>query len=437
MKQFKQILKFELKNYFQNKIFTGITVFLMVAIVVAMFFPQISSRLDSDSDNGDSDVDYVGDSDVDYVGNSGGDSSQINENDDSLPIMLISGKNGADVKDIFAQTFTDYSVRLSDESEDTIKSKITSNEIKCAFIIDSLTSFRYFVNNLSMYDSNDLIAQELMQSIYTTTALVQGGFSPEQASEIISVQIDGKVETLGKDQMQNYFYTYIMIFALYMCILLYGQMVATNVASEKSSRAMELLITSAKPTSMIFGKVLASCLAGLTQLVCVFGTAFISFNLNKDYWDADGIMAMMFDIPLHLLIYMLIFFILGFAIYAFMYGAMGSVATKVEDVNTLVLPITMVFVVGFIIVVTAFTSSTVDSTLMKICSFIPFTSPMSMFTRIAMSTVPFYEILISIIILFISAIATGILSAKIYRMGVLLYGAKPKFKDLINGLKNS
>lgn len=86
----------------------------------------------------------------------------------------------------------------------------------------------------------------------------------------MSIQITGEVESLGKDQFQNFFYTYIMIFALYMVILLYGQMVATNVATEKSSRAMEVLITSAKPNSMMFGKVLASCIAGLDAARCCY-----------------------------------------------------------------------------------------------------------------------------------------------------------------------
>ena len=74
-----------------------------------------------------------------------------------------------------------------------------------------------------------------------------------------------------------------MIFALYTVIVLYGQMVASNVANEKSSRAMELLVTSAKPINMMFGKVIASCLAGLMQLVAVFGSAFLFFNINKEY----------------------------------------------------------------------------------------------------------------------------------------------------------
>ena len=140
---------------------------------------------------------------------------------------------------------------------------------------------------------------------------------------------------------------------------------------------------------------------------------------------------------LHLLVYMIIFFILGFAVYAFMYGAMGSVASKLEDINTLVMPITLIFVAGFLVVVFSFTSDAIDSVLMKICSFVPFTAPMAMFTRIAMGNVAIYEIIISIVILIISAIAIGAISAKIYRVGVLLYGARPKIKDILNTVKKS
>ena len=260
------------------------------------------------------------------------------------------------------------------------------------------------------------------------------GMTAEQALEVMTFPVEGQVETLGKDQMQNFFYTYIMIFALYMVILLYGQMVATNVATEKSSRAMEVLITSAKPTSMMFGKVIASCLAGLIQLVAVFGSALLFYNLNKSYWDNNMVIDSIFNIPPELLVYMLVFFILGFLIYAFMFGAVGSTASKLEDINTSVMPITMLFIIAFVVVMTSMSSGEVDNTLMLVCSYIPFTSPMSMFTRIAMSTVPWYKIGASIAILIGSTIGVGVLSAKIYRVGVLMYGTTPKIKDIIKAV---
>lgn len=193
---------------------------------------------------------------------------------------------------------------------------------------------------------------------------------------------------------------------------------------------MELLITSANPTSMMFGKVLASCIAGFSQLVLIFGTAILFFNINKEDF-TNPLLASLFDIPVELFVYMIIFFILGFLIYAFMFGAVGSTASKLEDINTSVMPITFSFIAALMVVVFSMTSATVDNTLMIICSYFPLTSPMAMFTRIAMSTVKWYEIAISISILVGSTACIGLLSAKIYRVGVLLYGTPPKIGTLI------
>ena len=411
MKQFRKIFNFELKYYLKNKVFAGVTVFLVLLIAVVMFFPRIMEAFKSGDDSTESAAD--------------------------LPVMLIKpdlSENTELITKIFAPAFPDYDVRCTDEELDSVKKKILSGDAECAFVMNGMTSYTYYVNNLSMYDMNTEVADELLRDLYRVNVMVENGMTAEQAGSVMSVQIEKNTESLGVDQMQNYWYTYIMIFALYMVILLYGQMVATNVATEKSSRAMELLITSAKPISMMFGKVIASCFAGLIQLVAIFGTALVCFSLNKPYWGENMIINSIFNMPPALLGYMLIFFVLGFLIYAFLYGAIGSTASKLEDINTSVMPITMLFVIAFIVVVYSFSAGTVDTLLMKICSFVPFTSPMAMFKRIAMSTVPVYEIVISVAVLAASVIGVGYVSAKIYRVGVLLYGTTPKLGAIIKAV---
>ena len=407
MKQFGKILKFELKGYMRNKVFVGITIFLVVAIAVVMFIPNIIAAFESD-DEGD-----------------------VTPTD--LPTMLVYAEDenlSAIVKEYFGNAFVDYNVKVAEGSVDELKNDIISGNAECAFVMNSASSYTYYVNNLSMYDINTEVANTVLQEVYRINAMVQNGLTPEQAGEIMSVQIESGTETLGKDQMQNFFYTYIMIFALYMVILLYGQMVATNVATEKSSRAMEVLVTSAKPTSMMFGKVLASCIAGFSQLVLVFGTAILLYNVNKEAL-SNPLIASIFDIPIELFIYLIVFFVLGFLIYAFMFGAIGSTASKLEDINTSVMPITFLFIIAFMVVMFSMSSGSVDNTAMLVCSYIPFTSPMAMFTRICMSTVAWYEIAISIAILIGSTVGIGVLSAKIYRVGVLLYGMPPKFSNIM------
>ena len=406
MKQFGKILKFELKGYMRNKVFVGFTIFLVVAIAIVMFIPNIIAAFESDE-------------------------GDVTPTD--LPTMLVYAEDenlSAIVKEYFGNAFVDYNVKVAEGSVDELKNDIISGNAECAFVMNSASSYTYYVNNLSMYDSNTAIADTVLQEVYRINAMVQNGLTPEQAGEIMSVQIESGTETLGKDQMQNFFYTYIMIFALYMVILLYGQMVATNVATEKSSRAMEVLVTSAKPTSMMFGKVLASCIAGFSQLVLVFGTAILLYNVNKEAL-SNPLIASIFDIPIELFIYLIVFFVLGFLIYAFMFGAIGSTASKLEDINTSVMPITFLFIIAFMVVMFSMSSGSVDNTAMLVCSYIPFTSPMAMFTRICMSTVAWYEIAISIAILIGSTVGIGVLSAKIYRVGVLLYGMPPKFSTIM------
>lgn len=344
MKQFGKILKFELKNYAKNKAFVGVTIFLMVVIAIVMFFPRITALFESD-DTSDTTTD--------------------------LSIMLVKADDSTQadmVKETFAASFTDYDVQITDAEISVIKDKITSGDVECAFVMTGATSFTYYVDNLSMYDMNPDIATGVLQQIYQMNAMINGGMSAEDAAGVMSIQIDGEVESLGKDQMQNFFYTYIMIFALYMVILLYGQMVAMSVATEKSSRAMELLITSAKPINMMFGKVLAACMAGLVQLVAIFGSALVFYNVNKSYWGDNGIIDSIFNIPPELFVYMLVFFLLGFLIYAFLYGAISSTVSKLEDINTAVQPVTFLFVIGFMVVMFSMSSGSVDNILMQICS---------------------------------------------------------------------
>lgn len=413
MKQFSTILGFELKNFFKNKVFVGTTVFLAVVIAVVMFIPSIVDAVSSDNPSGN-----VGEKQVMLV---------------STDTELL----GEYIKDTFSAAFSDYDVTVTDKSEDEIKKAVKSGEVKCAFVLDDDFSYTYYVDNLSMYDTNSAIADEILQNVYRMSAMIVGGLTPEQASEIMSVRISGRVENLGVDQMENYWYTYIMIFALYMVIMLYGQTVASNVATEKSSRAMELLITSAKPTAMMFGKVFASCIAGIIQLLAIFGSAILFYNINKEHWSEIPIMSSIFDMPPMLLVYMIIFFMFGFLIYAFLYGAMGSMVSKLEDINTAVMPLTYTFIFAFIVVMGSISTGAVDNLLMVICSYIPFTSPMAMFARIAMSTVPIYEIVISIVILAASVFGVGYMSAKIYRAGVLLYGTSPKISAVIKAIRKS
>lgn len=407
MKQFGKILTFELKHYLKNKVFVGVTLVMVAVLAVVMFFPRISALLATEE----------------------GDHPQ-----QEAPVMLVKPHESLPeelIRQVFSSVFEGYQVELTHQEQETVRTAVAEGNAACAFVMTASNEYIYYVETLSMYDTNSALATEALQQVYRMNAMIGSGMTAEEAEAVMNIAVTGTVENLGKDQTQNFFYTYIMVFALYMVILLYGQMVATNVASEKSSRAMELLITSAKPTSMMFGKVIASCLAGLSQLIAIFGSSLVFYALNKDYWADNMIMDSIFNIPPELLVYMLVYFILGFLLYAFLFGAVGSTVSKMEDISTSISPINFLFVAGFLVAITGMTSGDTASPLMVFCSYFPFTASSVMFTRIAMSTVPLYEVILSMTILAGSTVGIGVIAAKIYRLGVLMYGKPPKITSLV------
>jgi len=261
------------------------------------------------------------------------------------------------------------------------------------------------------------------------------GVSQAETEEILNPPVSVNVENLGVSQTDTFFYTYIMLMALYMAIMIYGQLVASSVATEKGSRTMELLITSARPNSLLFGKIIAAGLSGLIQMAVLFGSAVLFYHINASAWAGNAVIASIFNMPLPMVGYVLLFFLLGFFLYAFMFGAVGSLVSRVEDVSASIMPIMMCFVFAFIVVITAVSSGNADSTLMIVCSYIPLTSPMAMFARVAMSMPAWYEIVISVVLLLATTVGIGFLSASIYRMGVLMYGKAPKPAELVKVIR--
>ena len=410
MSRFRTVFLFELKGHLKNKVVVGVTIFLILASAVLLFSPRFT----------------------------GGDAGAKQAAEDR-PVMLVRAGEPAEaarLQEIFGAVFTDYDVRETSLTAEEIRGQILDGEITCAFDIGGPDACTYYVNNLGMTDQAARQAAAVLQEDFRVREMAAAGIPAEKAAEILNHAVQVETVKLGKDQSFTFFYTYIMIFALYMVILMYGQMIATNVANEKSSRTMELLVTSVNTNAMIFGKVLATCLVGLIQLALIFGSSMLFYHLNSEFWVNDMIVSSIFNPPPALLLQLLLFFFLGFLVYAFLYGAVGSMVSRLEETTSAVMPVTMLFMISFFLVVIPLASGDTESTLIRICSFVPFSSPVAMFTRIAMGSVPLVEVILSVAILVLSAVLIGFLAARIYRIGVLLYGVKPSPAKIIALLKN-
>lgn len=410
MKHILQVLKFEYLSCIKNKSFIITTIILIALILLVSFLPiLLIGNLDSSDSNSEG----------------------------NAPVIAINNKAYNDnsiIEKEFSAAYKNYDIKITDENETELKNKVDDQSYDFAVVLNSPTTYTYITKNNSMFSDTESNLNNVIKSVYRIDTLSHNGISAEQADKILNTDITSNTITTSTDQTKNYISTYTMIMLLYMAIIMYGQMVSTSVVSEKNTRAMEMLITCAKPSHLMFGKVIGSGLAGLTQLaiIAVVGIASIG-TISSNALPGD--IKEFISFPISTILYALLFFIIGYFIYAFLLGAFSSLASRTEDLNTLITPIMMIFIIAFMIVVYSINTSAIDGVLMQVCSYIPFTAPIAMFARIAMSDVAIWEIIISIAVQLISVYLLGMLAAAIYKMGVLMYGKPPKFTEIIKMLK--
>lgn len=411
MKQFFAIFKFEYLNFIKNKIFIFLTIAIAVIIAVIAFYPRFSSSTDISLNFGEQ---------------------------KTSTLLVVDKANITGLEEIIKTALADTDITFkTDGDENSAKHSVEEQEYDSAIVITKPLEYTYIVENLGLYDTTEQIINQILLSHYKTVALQGYGLSAEQIVDFSSITTKSNSVIVGQDQTQSFMHAYILMMVLYITVLVYGQIVAQSVATEKSSRTMELLITSADPKNLIFGKVLGTGFAGLTQMAVILIWGILCVAINKDYLVDSNMFEMFTGFSASMLTYTIIFFISGFLLYAFLLGAMGSMASKLEDVGTLTMPVMIFLIIGFVVTISFMSSGNIDSGIVMFLSYFPFTAPMAMFARIAMGTANHLEALISIAILIVSIIGVGHLAVAIYRIGILMYGKPPKYNEIARALKKN
>ena len=422
MKRFAIVCAQEFKEALRSKPFIVISVFLAVMLLL---LAGAGVLLTSSMDSADSSADYTG-----LAGQT--DASGF------LYTVAVCDKTDTDAVSLLSQQrrlWLFSSVEEADESG--IETMLTDGGYDAYIVLRSLTDF-------DIYEPADIYGASLGEDIREALVKInrmdmmeQLGISPELAQDILA---DDYVwytsHAVGGYDMGKYIYNYVMIILMFLVIALYGQMVATRVAAEKSSRTMEVLATSVSPAELLCGKVMGVGLAGLMQMGIFIGcaAAIIKHMLSRSAAlsvIAEQILSISgFDIAC-----LVLFFVLGFLVYAFIFGALGSMVSQLEDLSGVVALPTYVFMAGYMISALSSVSSE-PGVLMRVASFVPFWSPVTMFARMSMEPVGMAEIIISLLLLVATVALTAWLSARIYRSGMLRYGKPPRLKEIINAARS-
>ena len=407
MKQILKVLKFEFLNIVKTKGFIILTIIFSLLLAGVFSAPNIINIVKGKSEKVSS--------------------KEIKE---GTKIAISGFEEGEKTLAFLKQSLPYLEITLDNSTKEEIEKKIKDEKYDSAIYKKSPLEYEYITTSIGMADMTHSTVEEALNNLYKINEIKSLGIDEGKASAIIGSDIKIQPVELGTSQQKNFLVTYIMIFGLYMAILAYGQQIAMSVAAEKTSRAIEVLMTSVRPSNLIFGKVLGSGLAGIFQ-IAIFGVVgFTFYTINKEALKINEMMSFLFNVTPSIIVFAIVFFILGYTIYAFLFGALGSLVSRTEDIGTSTMPVTLIFIGTFLLVMTSMVSGKIDGLPMVIASYFPLTSPMAMFSRITMGQVSNIGIAASIIILILSAIGIGYISAKIYKKGILVFGRTIKLTQI-------
>ncbi|MDA1029178.1 MAG: ABC transporter permease [Bacteroidetes bacterium] len=351
---------------------------------------------------------------------------------------------------------------ISGSSEEELKQKVLNEDITGYLVlppglISGNEAARYYSTEgggLNVFSSN---LTRLVQDVVRVSRLEEQAVSRE-VYDIITADVSVesiKLSEDGEEQGSSAAYAIlgaIMGFLIYITMLVYGSVVMQGVIEEKTSRVVEIIISSVKPFQLLMGKVLGIGAMGLVQMTfwagllaagTMFSGAILSMFVTPGDLDlpttasqADVLAASGFVIPQvgpEVFVWFVLYFLMGYLLYATLFAGIGSAVEQQQDAQSLMLPVMMPIIISIMFLQAVLEAP--NSTLSVVLSLFPFTAPIPMVVRIAMIDVPFWQIALSFSLLVGAFFGAIWVSSRIYRIGILSYGKKPTLKELIRWLK--
>ena len=310
----------------------------------------------------------------------------------------------------------------------------------------------YSINQMSLSTKQNVENQ--IDKKLTNIYLLQSGINPDQIkksqskSRIKTYVVDEQGENTKGNSEVSFGIGLVGGFLIYIFIFMYGTMVMRSVIEEKTNRIVEIIISSVKPFELMLGKIISVALVGLSQFAMwiILGFVFLliangfipldidvtNLNTNEAVLSSE-IGSSLIVLPIKSLIFVfLVYFLGGYLLYGSLFAAIGSASDQETDSQQFIFPITIPLIVSFVLVQVVIDNP--HGGLAYWLSMIPFTSPIIMIARIPFG-VPIHEILLSISLLIGGFLLTTWVAAKIYRVGILMYGKKISYKELWKWLK--
>jgi ABC-2 type transport system permease protein len=294
---------------------------------------------------------------------------------------------------------------------------------------------RYAGRNASSLIDMNRIERSVRQAVMAQR-LERAGVDPAMVDSLVAAQISIPAERItdrgrGGSGLVSFFFAFGVAFLLYMSIILYGQNVLRGVMEEKQTRVAEVVMSSVKTDTLLAGKVIGVGAVGLTQLVLWALTSWLLLEIRGPILARLGQPVMPFELPsigAGGTVLLLAFFLLGFIFYSALFAAVGAMVNSDQEAQQAAQPVMLLLVAGIIFVNPVLLNP--QSTLAKVVSLLPFSAPIIMPLRLSLIEVPAWELAVSLAALIAASLLAVWLAARIYRVGMLMYGKRPGVREL-------
>lgn len=297
----------------------------------------------------------------------------------------------------------------------------------------------YAALNVSDFDEVKRI-NEALNAVVIEKRLKKEGLDPAKVAQYtqrvglktIKVTERGEQEDVGG----TFVIAYVLVLILYMTLFFYGSIIMRGVIEEKSNRVVEVVLSSLRPFELMAGKILGIAAVGFTQYAiwALFGMAASRYGGMLAAGAMPGASGFkMAAIPPYIFVYFVVFFILGYFLYSVLFATVGSMVNSEKEAQQLLFPISMLLVVPMLMMMLILKSPSGSTSV--VLSLIPFFAPILMLMRICVLLPPFHQIAASIGILILTIILLIWVAAKIYRVGILMYGKRPNIGEIVKWIR--
>lgn len=349
----------------------------------------------------------------------------------------------AQFQDSFKFVDFDGAGKTSEQIRGELAEKIRSNELDAYLMIpenyaDESAKYEFFSRKSGDFIVNETLRDALDNAV-RSQRLADANISEEQLKNL-SRKVNWEVKKIDetgteKDDAGSFWAGFIIAFMIYLNLAIYGQVIMSAVVEEKETRIAEILFSSARPFELLMGKLVGVALGGLTQFAIWVISAVIVIGIAVPYLAASGFNLPIPDISPLAVVYFLIFFVIGFFLYASIFALIGSMVTTVQEGGQFAFLPIMLMLSGFYFSFAGIRDP--NSALSFWSSIAPFTAPMTMPVRIMSEMPPFWQIGLSILVNGAAIAGLVWLASRVYRIGMLMYGKRATIPEVWKWIRQS